>query len=54
MPGSTKSSVYLAWPVMSRGSSRRLMPEPKMRDAMAASLRPAPRAASLTAATMFW
>src|SRR5262249_17122949 len=35
MPGRTKSSVYLAWPVMSRGSSRRLMAEPKMREGMA-------------------
>src|SRR5262245_26057634 len=38
MPGRTMSSVYLAWPVMSRGSSRRLMPDPKMRDAMAVLL----------------
>src|ERR1051325_646050 len=35
MPGSAKSSVYFAWPVTRRGSSRRLMAEPKMRDAMA-------------------
>src|ERR1700694_5297543 len=36
IPGRTKSSVYLAWPVIRRGSSRRLILEPKMRDAMAA------------------
>src|SRR5262245_2509472 len=34
MPGNTKSSVNLPWPVTSRGSSRRLIPEPKMREAM--------------------
>src|SRR5438445_7657011 len=37
MPGSTKSSVYLAWPVTSRGSSRRLIADPSIRDAMGAS-----------------
>src|SRR5258708_5318426 len=37
MPGRSKSSVYFACPVMSRGSSRRLMAEPRIRDAMAAS-----------------
>src|ERR1700688_3551811 len=36
MPGSEMSSVYFACPVTSRGSSRRLMPEPRMCDAMAA------------------
>ncbi len=56
MPGSTKSSVNLAWPVIRRGSSRRLIGEPKMRAPMfgllyAFAMRPA---ASLTAATMFW
>ena len=52
MPGRMKSSVYLAWPVMSRGSSRRLIADPRMRDAMS---QPFIRvAASRTAATMFW
>ena len=56
MPGSTKSSVNLACPVIRRGSSRRLIGEPKMRAPMfgllyAFAMRPA---ASLTAATMFW
>src|SRR5712691_4141119 len=37
MPGNEKSSVYFACPVTSRGSSRRLMPDPKIRDAMRAS-----------------
>src|SRR5437867_8883706 len=37
MPGSAKSSVYLACPVTSRGSSRRLIPEPSIRDAMGES-----------------
>ncbi len=54
IPGRTKSSVYFAWPVMSRGSSRRLIAEPKMRDAMAAPYAFIRVAASRTAATMFW
>src|SRR5262245_56196325 len=31
IPGRTKSSVNFAWPVIRRGSSRRLIGEPKMR-----------------------
>ena len=52
MPGNTKSSVNFPWPVRSRGSSRRLIPEPKMREAMAYLAILA--AASWMDATMFW
>jgi hypothetical protein len=54
MPGRTRSSVNLAWPVMSRGSSRRLIPEPKMRVAMGSSYFRISAAAAWMEATMFW
>src|SRR5215471_5521594 len=40
MPGRVRSSVYLACPVISLGSSRRLMPEPKIREAIKFPSRP--------------
>src|SRR5436305_5569089 len=38
IPGRDKSSVYIAAPVISRGSSRRRIPDPKIRELMASSL----------------
>jgi hypothetical protein len=50
------SSVYFAWPVMRRGSSRRLIAEPKMRVATSSSYFLAAMAAAAVwiEATMFW
>src|SRR5450759_2021878 len=40
MPGRSKSSVYRAWPVTSRGSSRRLIAEPKILGAISSAFHP--------------